>query len=99
MGKFHDVCYLCVVDHVCLHFLVCPICLPVVEVDDLVEEKCPASSAREPGADQFGPVGQDGVAGGAGEKARAPDVSQEYATHFLSRFARFCKQSLSIFDS
>jgi hypothetical protein len=55
---------------------------PVVEVDDLVEEKCPPGSTREPGADQFGPVGQDGVAGGAGKEARATDVSQENATHF-----------------
>jgi hypothetical protein len=72
---------------------------PVVEVDDLVEEKCPASGAREPGADQFGPVGQDGVAGGAGKEARAPDVSQEYATHFSHSLRSVLQANLSVLGS
>lgn len=49
----------------------------------LVEEKRPARCSGEACGDELGPVGQDGVAVGAGEEARAADVVQEDAPHRL----------------
>lgn len=55
--------------------------LPVCEIDDLAEEEGPSRGASEPGADEFGSVGEDRVAGGAGKKTIPSRVLQKYPTH------------------
>ena len=58
--------------------------LPVVEVDDFVEEECPASGASEPGGDQLTPVGQKRLAMDAAEQAEPAQMRQVMAPHDVS---------------
>ena len=58
--------------------------LPVSEVDDLVEEECPAGGAGEPRGDELVPVGEEGVALRAREQPLPADVLQVDPTHLGS---------------
>ena len=53
----------------------------VVEVDHFVEEEGPAGGPREPRRDEFGSVGEEGVALGATKQFSASDVFQVNPTH------------------
>jgi hypothetical protein len=52
-----------------------------VQVDDLVEEKCPSRGPCEPGGDELAAVGEEGVALRAGKEAAAANVLQVDPTH------------------
>ena len=67
--------------------------LAVVQVDHLAEQEGSASCSCEPGGDELPPVGQDGVAGGAGEESGAPNMLYEDATHIFRR-SKICVNEL-----
>lgn len=58
--------------------------VPVIEIDDFVEQKRSARCAREPGADQLVTVGQVRVASGASVQPVTTDMVEEYPAHSRS---------------
>lgn len=54
---------------------------PIIQIDDFVEEKSASRGTREACAHELWPVGEIGVAGGAGEQATATDVLEKYHSH------------------
>lgn len=55
--------------------------LAIIQIDDFVEEKSASRGTREACAHELWPVGEIGVAGGAGEQATATDVLEKYHSH------------------
>lgn len=57
--------------------------LAVLQIHNLVEQKSSAGGSSEASGDEFGSVGQDGVAVGTRKEASPTDVIQEDASHFV----------------
>lgn len=59
--------------------------VPVIEIDDFVEEECTSRSTREACTYQLSSVGEVGVARSTGEQAGAADVLEKYHSHVNGR--------------
>lgn len=67
--------------------------LAIIQIDDFVEEERASRGTRETRAHELWPVGEIGVAGGAGKQATATDVLEKYHSHLESSDGTTCLKS------